>query len=282
MEEQELKKVRLALVGGAIAVLLAACAHGPVVPTPPTVRVSYFNSTLITPDAVRFLARIAIHNNMNGSLGFDRVDYGLSLFDNTLVSRSFSDMKETRRNGDETVTLPITIPMKDILAHKNEIIGNGAMQVTFHGIVYPAQASTLGPVETQRTISIPLPNMPVVTFRGTSGVPLSKLFRVRLQVLNTNSFPIAVDSVETYVDINGDRYRLLHSSENEGSEIRPGESGPLTLSMENAPNKLLGMALSAAGAAAPKITLGGRVSWATPYGLIVIPIEIEVQTTAAG
>lgn len=274
-----MKNVRLVAVCGAVAAVLVACAHGPVVPTPPSVSVRFFNSTLITPQVMKLEAKIVIHNNMNGSLDFEKADYGLSLFDKSLVNKSFTGMETIRANGDETVTFPFTVSMDEILAQKVAILAEGGMPFTFHSVVYPALTSTLGPVEVQRTIKIPLPSIPLVSFQGTQGAPLSREFRIFLAVMNTNSFPIEINSVSSYLVINDQRYSLLHSNGNEGGAIAPGAVGQLTLSMENSATKLLSMALSVLQNQKPQIKVQGQVTFGTRYGWVVIPIEVEGKTS---
>lgn len=275
-----MKNVRLLAVSGVAVLVLAACAHGPVVPTPPSVSVSFFNSTFITPQHMRFEAKIVVHNNMNGGLDFEKADYGLSLFDKSLVSNTFTGMEAIRANGNETVTFPFTVPMDEILAQKVAILAEGGMPFTFHSVVYPAASSTLGPVEVQKTITIPLPSIPLVSFQGTQGAPLSREFRVFLAIKNTNTFPIAVNSVSSYLVINGQRYSLLHTNGSGASgTIAPGGVGQLSLSMENSATKLLSMALSVLQNQKPQIKVEGQVTFGTRYGWVVIPIAVEGKTS---
>ena len=67
----------------------AGCASkGPPVVKPPTVQVSQFNSTVITPQVVKFQARILIHNRGSEALDFERVDYAVDLFNQELFASS--------------------------------------------------------------------------------------------------------------------------------------------------------------------------------------------------
>jgi hypothetical protein len=54
---------------------MAGCSSkGPAVEKPPTVEVSQFNSTVITPQVITFQAKIIINDRSSGDLDFDRVD----------------------------------------------------------------------------------------------------------------------------------------------------------------------------------------------------------------
>lgn len=266
-------KIRLSLLGLLVIAALVSCARGPVVPTPPAVRVTEFRSTLFTPDQVRFHARIVITNQMRAPLNFEKVDYGLSLFDKDLLTQSFAGMKEVRSNGTETVTIPMSIPMKEILAQHIAVLAEGKMQFTFRGSVYPAVASGFGPVPFSRTIEIPLPNIPQVTFAGTSGVPLTQSFRVEIGVRNMNSFALSVNNISTALDLNGQRYKLLGTQQS--TDIPAGSTGTVVLTTETTKTAALSMALNMLENNAVDLKVIGSLTAGTPYGYVFIPVEIE-------
>lgn len=270
-------KVRLSFMGLLVVALLASCARGPVVPTPPTVRVTEFRSTLFTPGEVHFHARIVITNQMRAQLDFEKVDYGLSLFDKDLLTQTFAGMKQVRPNGTETVTIPMTIPMKEILAQHVAVLAEGKMQFTFRGSVYPAVASGFGPVPFTRTIDIPLPNIPQVTFAGTTGVPLTKSFRVEIGVRNTNTFPMSINNISTALDLNGQRYKLLGTQQS--TDIAPGTTGTVVLTTETSNTAALSMALNVLENNAVKLKVVGSLTAGTPYGYVFIPVEIEGKSS---
>lgn len=266
-------KVRLSLLGLLVVAVVVSCARGPVVPTPPTVRITEFRSTLFTPDRVRFHARIVINNQMRAPLNFEKVDYGLSLFDKDLLTKSFTGMKEVRSLGTETVTIPMTVPMKEILAQHIAVLAEGKMKFTFRGSVYPASGSGFGPVPFSGTIEIPLPNIPKVTFAGTSGVPLTSSFRVEIGINNTNDFPLTVNNISTALDLNGQRYKLLGTQQS--TEIAPGSTGTVVLTTETSKTAALSMALNVLENNAVDLKVLGSVTAGTPYGYVFIPVEIE-------
>ena len=258
----------------AALLLIAGCAsEGPAVMEPPTVRVSRLASTVISPTLVKFEAKIVIQNRSSSSLGFERVDYGVDLQDKPLFSDSFADMKVTKGGGSQTVTFPFQIAMKDILDQSIGILAEGAMRVAFRGTVFPASASGFGPMPFRDEVTIPLPRIPELAFAGVDGTPLSDVFRVRIRVRNTNAFPVTVSSVETYLDINQQRYQMLHSEDS--TEIGPNGTGTVTLRMENRPGKTLSMALSALAAQNLRFTVGGTIECKSPYGWIIIPVSVQ-------
>ncbi|WP_455382858.1 LEA type 2 family protein [Salinispira pacifica] len=257
----------------AAALLTLSCAsEGPVVPVPPTVRVTRLNSTVITPDVVKFQAKILINNNMRARVDFDKVDYGVNLFDKPLFSETFNGMKPTNPNGTETVTFPFQISMKDILAQDVALLAEGQLRVEFHGTVFPAVESGFAPMRFSDTVLIPIPKIPTLSFEGTEGSLVGRQFSVRLRMHNPNDFAMSVDSVDSYLDLNGQRYTLLHSQQE--SDIPANGSGSVTLTMENSVGKTLSFALNALQANSAKFTVGGTIVCNTPYGWIYIPVGV--------
>jgi LEA14-like dessication related protein len=268
--------LRACAAAAVLAFLLAGCAsQGPVV-APPDVRVTWFNSTLITPEIVKFQAKVLIHNRSSSPLGFDRVDYAVDLLDTELFKDSFAQLLRTGGRKDQTVTFPFQIAMKDILDQSVGILAEGAVRVTFRGIVYPEASSGFGPAAFEQTIMIPLPRIPEVAFAGAEGVPLSELFRVKLRIRNTNDFPLTVSSLDSYLQINQQRYSLLYSEQS--VDLPAGGSGVVVLRMEQTPGKTLSMALSALQTPNPKFSVGGTIECHSPYGWIVIPVKLEDES----
>jgi hypothetical protein len=271
------KVLRACTAAAAMALFLAGCAsQGPAVSGPPEVSVSWFNSTVIRPELVKFEAKIVIENRMSAPLDFQRVDYAVDLLDTELFTDSFDGLKRTNGYRNQTVTFPFQIVMKDIVDQSVGILAEGGMRVTFRGTVYPAASSGFDPLPFQETILIPLPRIPEVSFAGADGVPFSGLFRVRLRVRNTNSFPLTVSSIDSYLQINQQRYTLLHSEQS--VELPPDGSGTVTLQMEQTPGKTLSMALSTLQSPNPKFSVGGTIECRSPYGWIIIPVQIEEQS----
>ena len=271
-----IKPIRLFLAAAVVVGSLAACAsQGPETPVPPTVRVARLVSTVITPEVVKFEAKIVVHNNMRKSLDLEKVDYGSALFDKQLFTSTFSDLKRMDGNGDETITFPFQISMKDILSQAPNLLAEGKLKVTFDGLVYPSAASTFQPIAFARTVELPIPRIPEVSFAGAVGLPTQDLFRVRLNVKNTNSFPISVARIDTFLVLNQEKYRLLHTEKS--TEIQPGEIGTVTLQMENSTGKTLSMILNAIQAQAVSFTLGGTIMCGTPYGWVYVPVELQGQ-----
>ena len=99
----------------ALAFLIIGCASAPDVVEPPTVEVSQFNSTFITPQIVKFQTKIVVRNRGTADLDFDRVDYAVDLFDKELFNSSFDGMNRTKGKKSQTVTFPWQISMEDIL-----------------------------------------------------------------------------------------------------------------------------------------------------------------------
>ena len=264
-------------VCAAAALLLAGCAsQGPAVMEPPEVRVSWFNSTVIRPERVEFQAKILIENRGTAPLDFQRVDYAVDLLGTELFTDSFDQLKRTAGRKQQTVTFPFQIVMKDILDQSVGILAEGGVRVTFRGTLYPAAATGFSPAPFQETILIPLPKIPQVSFAGAEGVPFSELFRVRLRVNNTNSFPLTVGSIDSYLQINQQRYTLLHTEQ--AVELPAGGSGTVTLQMEQTPGKTLSMALSTLQSPNPKFSVGGTIQCRSPYGWIIIPVLLEDQS----
>jgi xanthosine utilization system XapX-like protein len=260
--------------GMALAIFLAGCAsQGPVVPAPPTVRVSELRSLSFTPDLVKLQAKILIHNAMPVAMDFERVDYAVDLFDKELFNDSFNGMKRTNGDGNQTVTFPFQIAMDDIAKQVVDVVSEESVRVTFRGEVYPAAKYGFDPIPFTDTMVIPIPKVPIVALVGIQGVPLTDSFEVTFSVRNTNTFAFSVDTVQTFLELNQSRYSLLHTEQS--TEMQPGESGIVTLRMENTQGKALGMALNLAASPDKKFAVTGTIRCGTPYGWFIFPIRLE-------
>jgi LEA14-like dessication related protein len=257
-----------------LSLLLAAgCAsRRPAGDKPPTARVTELNSTVITPRLVKFQARLVVRNNATTDLDFERVDWAVDLQGRELFTDSFDGMKRTKGRGSQTVTFPFQIAMEDVFDEAAAILAVEAMEVGFRGTVYPAAASGYSPLPFSDTVSIPIPKMPIVAFEGTEGVPLGDAFAVRIRVNNRNAFPLTIASVDSYLEINQVKYRLLHTEED--VEIQPGEWRTVSLRMENNPNKTLSAVLNTLLTPKSEFDIGGSIECRSPYGWIVVPIDL--------
>jgi ribosomal protein S11 len=261
------------LAGAALSLLILGCAsQGPVVATPPTVQVRGLKSLSFTPDLVKFEAKILIRNNMSVALDFDRVDWAVDLFDNELFAES-SGLKRTDGNDNQTVAFSFQIAMDDIAKQVVDVVSEESVRVTFRGEVYPAGTFGFAAIPFTNTITIPIPRVPDVTLLGVQGVPFSDSFAMSFRIRNTNSFTFSVDTVQTFLEINKKKYSLLHTAQ--ATEMQPGESGTVTLRMENTPGKTLGMALNLAQSQDKKFALTGTIRCGTPYGWFIFPIRLE-------
>jgi hypothetical protein len=262
----------LCCAGGA-ALIVGCASQETAVTTPPTVTVSSFVSISFTPTVARYEAKILIHNNAGAGLDFQRVDYAVDLFDTQLFTDSFSGLKRTSGNGDQTVTFPLQIAMADIAKQGIDLLAEESLRVTFRGNVYTAVRYGMDPVPFTATATVPLPKIPELSYVGTEGAPLSDAWRVNFSVMNTNSFPFTLTSVKTFLVLNGKRYSLLHTRG--AIDMQPGEAAAVVLQMENSPGKSLSMALNLATNQAMKFNITGEVTFKTPYGWIFIPVNLE-------
>ena len=268
------KKSSFLLGGVALAFAMAGCAtERPVVSAPPTVRVSELQSLSFTPDLVKLEAKILNHNVMTIALDFERVDYAVDLFDKELFKDTFSGMKRTNAGGNQTVTFPFQIATGDIATQVADVVSEESVRVTFRGEVYPAAKTGFGAIPFTDTLVIPIPKVPIVALAGIRGVPLTDSFEVIFSVKNTNTFAFSVDTVQTSLLVNESRYSLLRTEQS--TEMQPGETGTVTLRMENAEGKALGMALNLAQSADRKFAVTGTIRCGTPYGWFIFPIRLE-------
>ncbi len=255
--------------------LFAGCAsRGPVVPQAPSVQVTQFDSLLFTPDVIKFQAKLVINNRMNAGLNIQKVDYGVDVNDKQIFTESFAQLKPIRGNGQETVTFPFQIAVKDIANNAIDLLAQDALNVSFRGQVYPAGDFGFGPIPFRMTKSIPLPKIPDVTIEGTEGSPL-RTFTVFLKIKNTNAFPLNMKSINSYLELNGTKYTLLRTQES--TEIKPGSAETIVLKMENSTGKTLSLALNIAQSSTPQFSIGGDISCQTPYGLIFVPLKLHSE-----
>jgi LEA14-like dessication related protein len=253
---------------------LASCAaRGPVVPTPPSVQFTQFDSLVITPEVIKFQVRLLIRNQMNAGLDLQKIDYGADVHDKPVFTESFSQLYPIKSNGQETVTFPFQIAMKDIADRAVDVLAEQQIRVSFRGQVYPVG---FAPVPFEMTKTIPLPKIPAITLEGTRGLPADKVFTVLLRIKNTNAFPLNVKSIDSYLELNGTRYSLLRT---QGStEIQPSSAETVPLTMEQSNGKTLSMVLNIAqSGGSMQFAVGGEISCQTPYGLIFIPLKVNGQ-----
>jgi hypothetical protein len=270
------KQLRLLLALAALGSLLAGCAsQGPVVPQPPSVSVTRFNSFAISPQLVKFEAQVVIRNNMPLDLDFARVDYAVDLFETQLFSDTFSGLKRTRGNGTQTVTFPFQIAMADILKLGEQLLAEGSLKVSFRGQVYPAGTFGFAAIPFHKTIELPIPRIPLVGFQRVESLPMGSQVKISLLVSNPNTFPISIEAVDSYLDINGNNFRLLHTERS--TDIPSGSARSVVLEMENTPGKTLGIALSLLQSSTRRFTVSGSVECGSPYGRIYFPMRVEVN-----
>jgi LEA14-like dessication related protein len=259
----------------ALSALLSSCASGPVVPMPPSVRVVDFNSTVITPDAIKFVAKVAIENEMRGPLEIQRVDFGADLHDSRLFDDSFSKVRPMNSRSTTTLTLPFQVAMTDIGDRIEDVVAEEAVRVTLHGTVYPVGFEPI-PFVAEKVI--PMPRVPNVALAGTRGNPLEGEFTVFLDVENTNHFPISCGSVETFLKLNGKRYDLMRT---EGfSNLRAGATGRVALTMRATRAKGLSMIINVAKNHGADFAIAGQMSCQTPHGLILLPVDLSGSPAA--
>jgi hypothetical protein len=268
------KKFRFLLLLAALGLVLAACAtKGLIVPQPPSVSVTRLNSYSISPQLVKFDAQIVIRNNMPLDLDFARVDYAVDLFETQLFAETWDGLKRTKGRGTQTVTLPFQIAMEDIAHLAAMLVAEGSLRVTFRGEVYPAGDFGFAAIPFSRTIELPIPQIPVVAFQGVESLPLGNQVRISLVVRNTNSFPISIEMVDSYLEINNDQFRLLHTEQS--TDIPAGSARTVVLEMENTPGKTLGIIISLMQSPTLRFTVVGSVECGSPYGRIYIPLKAE-------
>ena len=259
-----------------MVIFVVGCAtRGPVVPVAPSVQVTQFDSVLFTPDVIKFQAKLLINNRMDAELNIQKIDYGADVNDKQMFTDSFTQLKPLSGNGQLTVTFPFQIAMKDIKDQAVDVLAEEAIHVSFRGQVYPAGDFGFGPIPIKTTRTIPLPKVPGITIEQTEGSPL-KRFTVFLKIQNTNSFPLNLQPIYSYIELNRIKYGMLRT---QGStEIKPGASKTIALEMEESAGKTLIMEQNIATSSSIQFTIGGDIKFDTPYGLIFIPLKLSSET----
>ena len=260
----------------ALPALLAACASapsGPVVPVAPSVRVTEFESRLITPAVIKFRAKIEIKNRMRAPLDIADVQWGADLHDRPLFDESFTELHPMSSRGTQWVTLPFQIARADITNQVEDVLAEESLRVRFRGVVHP---DGFGPVPFEATRVIPIPKLPEITLDGVSGDPLDGEFTVLLGVRNRNDFPLTFSRVDTFVDLNDRRYDLLRTDTQ--SHVEPGATGRLRLTMRQTRGKGLSVLINVMKNQSMDFTVGGSIACQTPYGTLLLPVELGSST----
>jgi LEA14-like dessication related protein len=261
------------LLPAVLVLFLAGCASspGPVVPTPPSVQVTQLDSLVFTPDVIKFRAKVVIRNRMRAGLDLQKVDYGVDVHDQPVFSDSFAALQPIKSNGRQTVTFPFQIAMDDILDRAVDVLAEEQLRVSFRGQVYPVG---FDPVPFEATRTIPLPKIPAISLVGTRSSPVERTFTVLLRITNTNTFPLNLKSIDSYLEMNGTKYGLLRTEES--TEIQPGSAEIVALTVEQSTAKTLSMILNIAQSGGSlQFALGGEIRCQTPYGLIFVPLRLS-------
>ena len=150
-----------------------------------------------------------------------KVDWAVDMLTRSFSTNSFSGLKRTDGNGTQTVSsLPFHIVMKvrDGAGARppggREAEGHVPRPGVQRGPLW-AFAGALHAIHRD-----PDPEAPDVAYVGSEGEPFSSSFRLNFTVTNSNSFPIALTSVKTFLEISGRKYSLLHTRKS--VDVRPG------------------------------------------------------------
>ena len=264
------------VLAAAGALFLAGCAsepQGPMVSTPPTVSVSAFRSVSFSPTLVKYQANVLIHNNADSDIDFQRIDWAVDLFDTELFTDSTKAPKRMHANGDQVVPFGFQVATQDIANQGIDLFSEQSLKVTLRGELFTAARYGMDPVPFTATVTVPLPRIPDVAYLGSEGDPLTDAWRLHFSVTNKSSFPITLDSVKTFVDLNGKKYSLVHTK---GQTIlQPGVATPVDLQMETSPGKALSMTLNIITNRDLRFNLTGQITCTTDYGSIFIPMDLE-------
>jgi LEA14-like dessication related protein len=95
-------------------------------------------------------------------------------------------------------------------------------------------------------------------------------------VRNTNSFPLNIESINSYLELNGTKYSLLRTEQT--TQIQPSSAETLALQMEQSTAKTLSMVVNVIQSESLQFAVGGDIRCQTPYGLIYVPLKIQAQT----
>ncbi|HEX6813412.1 MAG TPA: LEA type 2 family protein [Planctomycetota bacterium] len=243
---------------------------------PPQVEVSEFGATVITPELIQFVGKVAIHNQMNGPLEVQQVDYGVELHDSPLFTETFADLRPMKRHATQTVTLPFQIEMKDVGKQIEDVLAEEGVRVTLRGTVSPVG---FGPIAFSATKVIPMPKIPRIAIDGVRGNPLEGEFTVFLKLENTNDFPLTFGSAETWLRLNGKKYDLLKTES--FRSVPAGGSGRVALTMRHSRGKGISMIVNMAKNQSSEFAVGGMLSCQTPHGLFCLPVELNSSPVAA-
>src|SRR5262245_17985174 len=110
---------------------------GPVVPAPPSVQFTQFDSLVITPEVIKFQVKLLIKNRMGKRLNLQRIDYAADVHDKQVFEDSFAELYPIKADGRSVVTFPFQIAMKDIADRAVDVLAEEALRVSFRGQVFP-------------------------------------------------------------------------------------------------------------------------------------------------
>lgn len=251
------------------ALFVLGCTHPRAQPPPraATVVVAELRPSLTTPEGMEFRPVLVVQNPLDVPLGFERVDYVVDLFDQTVIRSSSADLPDAAANGQVRVPLAWSLGVDDLAKAKD-----GRLAVDLRGTLYPDRNRGLAPVNFDRRVELPLPRLPQVTSLGSEGAPSDAGFRVRLELQNPNSFAISVVKVDAFLRLEGARAPLVLTEA--VAPLPPGQRQILTLRLRVAPRQLPPPGEGGATPQAPRDSVGGSLSCASPVGRLYVPLAL--------
>lgn len=253
--------------------LVSSCAHqGSLIPRPPSVKFIQFDSLQITPAVVKFKTKLKLINHMPVPLLPADINYAVDLNGTELFRDTFQGAQKIGSRGHQIVTVPFQIKLADLIESVTEIAEEQTVRITFRGEVKLGNTLGLGSIPFSMTKTMPIPRFPSVRILRTQGVPLvDRHFKVVLGVKNNNAFAINIQSIKTYVELNGKKYDLISSSSL--TNIDGQTETPVELVMTSSVMKGLGMAFNIISNQQADFNIGGHLDLHTPYGNIYLPVS---------
>ncbi len=186
--------------------------------------------------------------------------------------------------GTKTITLPARVRFSDLLASLSGV-RPGQVIPYDAGLKLSVNAPGIGPIALplRQKGELPVPAVPDVRLAGLSWDELSLTSAkavMRLDVRNTNQFPLDLSALDTSLSLAG--RDIGRTSIRQALSLGAGKSGSLEVPISFSPIKFGASILSVLRGSAADYSLNGSVEGGTPFGPINLPFNRSGRTSLTG
>lgn len=193
--------------------LSAGCAHLQSLIKPPRVRVVSVTPTGLTPEAVSFVAKLSVTNQIPIRLPLQRLDFTVGVNGRRALEGFLDMVPAVAGSATQLVEVPFQLAYADLLALVKTAASQDTLQLGFKGRVFIGGEFTLPSVPFSFSLDLPVPRLPTVSWAGVKLLAREKRVTLGLKIKNPNTFPLDLQTLSVEAKLSGVKYSLLGLSE---------------------------------------------------------------------